>query len=228
MKRKLHTLFLSTAASLALAASAVADPMIVPIVITTGNPGNQGTDNVLFNDGNLLHSGLFVQGNFSGSGSGFIVRFTSSSGNGMIMGSGGQATINGLAGNNPFTSLTFGLEGGATFTNAILNPDPNMDGTIMFSVSYLMSGVPFTQTFALDGNGQNFFGIEAQMGALITSVTFSTPDSSFADASQFRLGGFARPDGTVPDGGTTLMLLGASLTALELLRRTLLKRSPAA
>ena len=124
----------------------------------------------------------------------------------------------------PFTSLTFALEGGATFTNAILNPDATVDGTINFSVSYLMSGVPFTQTFHLDGNGQNFFGIEAQMGALITSVTFSTPDSSFADASQFRLGGFAPAQ--APDGGTTLMLLGASLTAVELLRRKLLKRSP--
>src|ERR1043165_1324831 len=39
-----------------------------PIVITVGNPGNQNTDNVLFNNGSLVHSGLLVQGDFNGSG----------------------------------------------------------------------------------------------------------------------------------------------------------------
>ena len=53
-----------------------------PIVITTGNPGNQGTDNVLFNNGSLVHSGLLVQGDFNGAGAGFIVDFTSASGSG--------------------------------------------------------------------------------------------------------------------------------------------------
>ncbi len=191
----------------------------VPITITTGNPGNAGTDNVLFNNGSLSHSGTTVQGNFSGSGSGFIVDFTSASGNHQIQGSGGQATITGLAGNTPFTSLTFGLEGGATFTKAILNPDASANGHIDFSVAYITAlGSPFLATFTLNGNGQNFFGIEAADGAKITEITFSSSDASFDNASQFRLGGFARTT-SVPDGGTTVMLLGAGLSALAFARR---------
>ena len=46
-----------------------------PIVITTGNPGNENTDNVLFNNGSLVHSGLLVRGDFNGIGAGFIVDF---------------------------------------------------------------------------------------------------------------------------------------------------------
>ena len=54
-----------------------------PITITTGNPDNQNTDNVLFNNGSLVHSGALVQGDFNGSGAGFIVDFTSASGSGI-------------------------------------------------------------------------------------------------------------------------------------------------
>ena len=194
------------------------------ITITLGNPGNQGTDNVLFNDPSLQHSGTLVQGNFAGMGNGFIVDFTSSSGNHMMMGSGGQSTITGLAGNDPFTSLTFALEGGATFTKAILNPDATVDGHINFTVSYIQSGIPYTTTFTIDGNGQNFFGIEAGANEQITSVTFDTSDSAFDNASQFRIGGFGIGP-AVADGGTTIILLGAALVGLELFRRVSTRKS---
>lgn len=208
----------------ALAALSIAPGVFAaPITITPGNPGNAGTDNVLFNDGTLLHSGTLVQGNFSGSGAGFIVDFRSSSGNQMIQGGGGQATISGLTGNNPFTNLSFGLENGATFTKAILNPDAAGNGTITFTVSYLSAaGSPSVQSFALSGNGNNFFGIEAGEGAKITTVNFTSSGTSFVDASQFRLGGFAAAPGTnVPDSGATIALLGSALAVLGLARRFL-------
>ena len=137
-----------------------------PITITPGNAGGNGTtDNVLFNDGSLSHSGLLVQGNFSGSGSGFIIDFTSSSGNQLLLGSGGQATLTGMAGNDPFTSLTFGLEN-ATFTSAILNIDSLGSGNVTFTVNYLnAAGSPSMQVFSVDANGQNFFHIDAGQGA---------------------------------------------------------------
>jgi hypothetical protein len=201
--------------------SAAPNASAVAIMISAGNPGNAGTDNVLFNDSNLLHSGSLVQGNFAGNGSGFIVDFTSNSGNFLLTGSGGQATIEGQSGNDPFTSLTFGLEAGATFTKAILNPDATVDGNIDFSVSYIdAAGSPFVQSWALDGNGQNFFGIVAGDGARITQVTFSSTDSAFNNASQFRLGGFQR-GGSVPDGGATVALMGLALGGLSLGRRFL-------
>ena len=70
-----------------------------PITITTGNPNNQNTDNVLFNNGSLSHSGTLVQGDFNGAGAGFIVDFTSASGNGNLGVSGGQAVLVGGTGN---------------------------------------------------------------------------------------------------------------------------------
>src|SRR5829696_10536278 len=94
-----------------------------PITITTGNPGNQNTDNVLFNNANLVHSGLLVQGDFNGAGAGFIVDFTSASGSGLLGVSGGQAVLVGGTGNTPFSNVTVQLENGATFTNLILNID---------------------------------------------------------------------------------------------------------
>ena len=191
----------------------------IPIVITVGNPGNAGTDNVLFNDDTLVHSGTLVQGNFNGSGAGYIVDFTSSSGTGEIYGGGGQAEIHGGTGNDPFTSLTFGLENGATFTKAILNVgvvnDPKTDGTILFKVSYIdAAGSPYSETFPVAWNGNNYFGIVATT-AKISQITFSTSDVAFHDAQQFRLGGFA----PVPDGGTTALLLGMATLGLGYWRR---------
>ena len=219
MKSNLSKLFSLTAALVAFGTSAA---MALPIVITTGNPGNAGTDNVLFNDSTLVHSGLIVQGNINGL-PGYIVDFTSSSGSGQIMGGGGQAVIEGGEGNDPFTSLTFGLEAGATFTKAILNALATDDGTINFAVNYINAvGSPFMATFNVDGSGQNFFGIVAQEGAKIVSVTFSSMDTAFAEAKQFRLGGVAGP-GTdipsVPDAGATVMMLGAALAGLALVSR---------
>jgi hypothetical protein len=220
----MYRLLSSLASAAALVAVIGATPSFaVPNTITSGNPGNAGTDNVLFNDSSLSHSGALVQGNFNGAGAGFIVDFTSASGSHLLSGTGGQATVSGLAGNDPFTSLTFGLEGGATFTKAILNADvvngAPANATINFNVAYMNAGgSPFAQTFSVTGNGQNFFGIEAAEGAKITSVTFSSANTAFSDANQFRLGGFAAAT-RVPDGGTTATLLGVGLLALAVFRR---------
>src|ERR1041385_2681376 len=86
-----------------------------PITITTGNPGNAGTDNVLFNNGSLIHSGTLVQGDFNGIGAGFIVDVAATSGSVNLGVSGGQAVLVGGAGNTPFTNATVQLENGATF-----------------------------------------------------------------------------------------------------------------
>lgn len=191
------------------------------ITIVTGNPDNQGTDNVLFNDSSLIHQGPLIQGNFNGAGAGYIVDFTSAGGE--LNGSGGQATVVGV-GNTPFSNLSFFLEDNATFTKAILNPDATGDGTVKFTVAYFDDlGTPFTKEFDVDRSGQNFFGIFADGGARIKTVTFESSDTTFNNANQFRLGGFAsgsdNPGPTVPDGGLTLMLLGCALSACAGVRR---------
>src|ERR1044072_3088160 len=147
-----------------------------PIVITVGNPGNQNTDNLFFNNGSLVHSGLLVQGDFNGSGAGFIVDFTSASGTGNLGVSGGQAVLVGGTGNTPFTNVTVQLHNGAPFKKLILNiavtnglPSPTM---VQFTVNYtLAGGQVFNQVFSVDTNGENFFGMEAFEGAVNNSVT---------------------------------------------------------
>ena len=123
-----------------------------PITITTGNPGNANTDNVLFNNGALIHAGTLVQGDFNGIGAGFIVDFTSASGNGNLGVSGGQAVLVGGTGNIPLSNVTMQLENGATFTKLILNidvtnglPPPTQ---VQFTVNYtLLGGQVFNQVF---------------------------------------------------------------------------------
>src|SRR5215218_2504969 len=215
----------ATFAIMALASStAWADP----ITITTGNPGNQNTDNVLFNNGSLIHSGTLVQGDFNGSGAGFIVDFTSTSGNGNLGVSGGQAVLIGGAGNTPLSNATVQLENGATFTKLILNIDVTAGSppptSVQFTVNYtLAGGQVFNQVFSVNTNGQNFFGIEAAEGAVINSVTVQGVNgTSFSEINQWRLGGFAPANETpeVPEPAS-LFLLGSGLvgTAGALRRR---------
>jgi hypothetical protein len=185
-----------------------------PITITTGNPGNTGTDNVLFNNPALIHSGTLVQGDFNGSGAGFIVDFTSASGSGNLGVSGGQAVLVGGTGNTPFSNVTVQLENGATFQKLIFNIDV-LNGlsntSVQFTVNYtLAGGQQFQQVFSVDANGQNFFGIQAGDGAVINSVTIQGLNgTTFADVNQWRLGGFA-PAGEVPEPAS-LLLLGSGL-----------------
>jgi len=195
-----------------------------PITITVGNPGNLGTDNVLFNNPSLTHAGTLVQGDFNGAGAGFIVDFTSTSGNGNLGVSGGQAVLVGGTGNIPFSNATVQLENGATFTKLILNIDVSNGlappTQVQFTVNYtLAGGQVFSQTFAVDTNGQNFFGIQAAEGAVINSVTVQGLNgTTFQDINQWRLGGFSNPN-SVPEPAS-LFLLGSGLVgAAGALRR---------
>ena len=218
------------AAALVIMMLASATAWADPITITTGNPGNQGTDNVLFNNGSLVHSGTLVQGDFNGSGAGFIVDFTSASGNGNLGVSGGQAVLIGGSGNSPFSNATVQLENGATFTKLILNIDVTntlqFPTSVQFTVNYtLAGGQVFNQVFTVDTNGQNFFGIQAAEGAVINSVTIQGLNgTTFSDINQWRLGGFA-PQTEVPEPAS-MLLLGTGLAgAAGAVRRRLKNRS---
>lgn len=219
-----------TSAAFAIIVIASSTAFAAPITITVGNPGNQGTDNVLFNNGSLIHSGLLVQGDFNGSGAGFIVDFTSASGSGNLGVSGGQAVLVGGSGNTPFKNTTVQLENGATFTKLILNIDVTnglqAPTQVQFTVNYtLMGGQVFNQVFTVDTNGQNFFGIQAAEGAVINSVTVQAlGNTTFSDINQWRIGGFSSPNSPVPEPAS-LFLMGSGLVGVAgAIRRRLKNR----
>src|SRR4029453_480436 len=214
MPHVFRKLLLGITAAVLVTLGSASNILADPITITIGNPGNQDTDNVLFNNGSLQHSGLVVQGDFN-SAPGFIVDFTSASGSGNLGVSGGQAVLVGGTGNTPFSNATVQLENGATFTKLILNidvtaglPPPTQ---VQFTVNYtLVGGQLFNQVFSVDTNGQNFFGIEAAEGAVINSVTVQgLGNTTFSEINQWRLGGFAAPQ-SVPEPAS-LFLLGSGL-----------------
>ena len=190
-------------------------PAQADIIFTLGNNPLDDSDNALFTDNNLSHSGSLVQGNFNGSGSGFIVDFSSTSGNGSLQApSGGQARVEGAIGNIPLGDVTFGLEG-ATFTGVVLNPF-NGNGVAILIVSELNGD---TSLFSyIMGNGNNFVTINASNGQQIDTVTLVAPGGGFTDLRQVRMAGFESTN-SVPEGGATVLLLGAALSGIGFLRR---------
>lgn len=180
------------------------------VVISTGG-GPSGGVNVLFNETRLDETGLTVEGSVNN----FIIDFTSTTS--LSTPAQGQARIAAEAENGTFTNFLVAPEGNVSFTRLQFNINAAEDG----SVSFLINGADFGVNFDLDGNGENRFTFQAQGDEVFNTIAFVTTSAPVEDVRQVRIGGLAAPTNDVPEGGSTLALLGIVLRGLRLVRNKL-------
>jgi len=128
---------------------------------------------------------------------------------------GGQASLDSTDGS--FSQLTISLVANALGT-VILNIDATEDGFVTFA-----DGSGIDGTFALDGNGQNFFTATGVTGGFLSFTTFNSQMAEtdiVADVKQIRLGVV----GAIPEPETYALML-AGLGAIGFLTRRRKPRS---
>lgn len=184
------------------------------IVVLT-SVDNTGTDNVLLNTATNV---TVVTGTVGPDN--LVVNFTSTGGT-LSAPASGQARVTGGTGNAPYTQLSFSLDNGGTFTNAVFNINAETNGSVQITVEGInITGGTFVNTFTVDANGENFFTVHAINGQLITKISLlGINGATFEDTRQIRLGGFGQPE-VIPEP-TTMILLGSGLigVAASLRRR---------
>jgi hypothetical protein len=122
-----------------------------------------------------------------------------------------------------FTSLTVmaqagtGWTAGSFFLDLIKNA---VAGTVTLSGMDQFGGTT-TNTFAISGTGQNAYSFDTANGEVVTKFTVSVPTASaLGDFRAFSVNAVTVPTpNNVPDGGSTIMLLGAALGGLGAMRR---------
>ena len=182
-------------AAAGVAALASAAPSSAAIIIYESPGAVQPSENVLANT-NLEAQTVFGFTNQSNTSVSFtslndeLLRSTDSN---------GQARFDTADGS--LDTARFFLTDGGSFTEAEFNLFNAAQGTSEVSIS-VNGGAAQTYTI---GNGQNFFGIRATDGDVITSISFDTNGAGVADLRQVRVGGFAAP---VPEPATWAMMLG--------------------
>ena len=142
----------------------------------------------------------------------------------LIGGGSGQAGV--IASDGVINDVTFQILNGTsnliTFNLVPLNGSSTGINAASVTVTYLgaISQVPKTTTFALSPTGNNFFGIQADGGDLLTGLTFNfSPATSGVQAlEQVRLN--VTQAAAVPEPSTwMLMLLGMAAVGFTMRRK---------
>ena len=213
-KKLLSALALGALASLPFYAAA-------SVVFATGNPGNTGTDNVVFSPcGFATPDGTTVTGCLNTSHS-TKVDFT---GDETLHVNGGQARVEADNGSFNFLSIAMG-DPYLGFDKIIFNihtDEDNENGKVDITVKLFSPGSPATQTQSFTvGDGANFFNIVSDGGDVMQWVSIASQSGSwsvdFDDVRQIRIG-VATPPGQLPEPGS-LALTGAGLGLVALAAR---------
>lgn len=203
-------------ASSAFVSSAQATPIAMPPTLNSFviNPGPFTGELKLFFDDENANTNNF-NGTVGGQHSGPIVNITTL---GNVHNGAGFAEINPVH-TGTLTSITFTPQNDLLFNDFSFRGqlDPLSLGNLLVKVTD-QNGL--TQTFAFSGLGQNDdfgrHGILSNDGETIASVQLI---GNFEEIKQIEFS--TAPGVTIPDGGTTVMLLGLALSGLGLVRRFL-------
>ena len=211
MKRALLTLA-CTAALLGAANQAQAD-----ILLYTTPGAIQPDENLLFNGSVISGPALTVQGLTNQSGTVFDLTGTEN-----LIASGGQARVEDEA-QDGFNSLFIDAFDPKTFfTMFEANLNAIGDGSAMITATD-STGKQFAfDPFDLDGNGENFFSLEAVAGQKIDTIQILTIGTSLSDVRQIRIGGITTDGGGTPDPvpePTLMALVGVGLLGAGIFRR---------
>ncbi len=179
-------------------------------VITTGN--SPGGSNVIFNGctAPILGASLVIEGCLNTDQTN-NVRAT---GLENLIANGGQARIE--ASDGGYAAITFEFANAALdFSQFVLNINASANGIVTFSASGAGGPVFSSLTsFAISGNGQNFFTLSAAPGETFRTITVTT-NVNMIDIRQIRL----VPATTLVPEPAAIGLLGFGLLGLGIARR---------
>lgn len=204
--RKIALSILAGAAAIAMTAPASA------AVTLFSSPGAvQPSENVLLNSGQM---GTTITGNTNQTNT--SVTFRSLNGDVLTAPANGQARVTTTESTPSLDNFSFALTGGQTFTSFEFNLFNSLDTSQTVTIT-TNNG---SQSFALNGNGQNFFSGLATGSDFFTSVTVDASGLGVQDVRQVRIGGIASPTGAVPEPATwAMMLVGFGAAGYSLRRR---------
>ncbi len=192
------------------AAIALATPASAVVTVTYSDCGGgsnciNGTDNVNLDS--------FFGNTATGHLGSTVVNFSSTTDD-LIAGQ-GQASITSSAPDILLNNITFSV-GTGFFTTAEFNLTDQPTGSTLV----ITTAGGDSQSFNIDGNGSNRFGIQVTSTDLITSATLNS-NLGFGTFSQLRLGGLTSAvPGAVPEPSTwAMMLLGFGGVGVSLRRR---------